>query len=61
MLRAICNTMNRLVLAAPVALSMFLIAGCENDREILDVETPDGGVEIEQDRDDGDIEIETHD
>ena len=45
-----------------VALSLMAVAfisGCDNDKKILDVETPNGGVEIEQDRDTGAIEVET--
>ncbi|QDT00727.1 hypothetical protein [Adhaeretor mobilis] len=42
------------------ALSISL-AGCDNEREVLDVETPDGEVEIDRDPDNGDIDVETED
>ncbi|MCA9233978.1 MAG: hypothetical protein KDA44_00805 [Planctomycetales bacterium] len=43
------------------ALALVAMTGCDNDREILDVETPNGGIEVEQDQDTGAIEVETHD
>ena len=49
------------LLAAPCLMAIAFISGCENDKEVLDVDTPDGGVEVEQDRDTGAIEVETDD
>ncbi|TWU02999.1 hypothetical protein [Stieleria varia] len=35
-----------------------LIAGCDNKETLLDVDTPNGGVSVEQDRDDGSITVD---
>ena len=49
------------LLAAPCLMTIAFISGCENDKEILDVDTPNGGIEVEQDRDTGAVEVETDD
>lgn len=41
------------------ALSVgIVVAGCDNKETILDVDTSDGGVEVERDRDDGSITVD---
>lgn len=40
-------------------LAALLAAGCERKREVLDVETPEGGIEVKE-TDEG-LEIETQD
>ncbi|MAT13942.1 MAG: hypothetical protein CMJ46_01575 [Planctomyces sp.] len=51
--------------AAAIAVPMLfaagpvLLSGCDDDREIMEVETPEGETEIEQDPDTGAIEVET--
>jgi hypothetical protein len=35
--------------------------GCDDDREVLDVNTPDGDVEVEQDPDTGDVDVDVDD
>lgn len=42
-------------------LSLFLSAftGCDNKETIVDVNTPDGGVEVTRDRETGEIQIDT--
>jgi hypothetical protein len=40
------------------AVVPFTIAGCDQDREIMEVETPEGEVEVEEDVDTGALEIE---
>lgn len=37
------------------ALAFF---GCDNKEKILDVDTPDGGVEVEVDRDTGALDVD---
>jgi hypothetical protein len=44
-------------LAAAIAVIALGLAGCEQEREILDVETPEGGIEVRE-TDEG-LEIET--
>jgi hypothetical protein len=36
----------------------FTMSGCDADREVMEVETPEGEVEIEEDADTGALEIE---
>lgn len=49
----------RTLAAGILALAGFAFAGCEQDEEVLDIDTPDGGVEIERDGGDGSLEVET--
>jgi hypothetical protein len=42
-----------------LATAPLSLTGCDQDEEILDVESPDGGVEVERDPDTGATEIET--
>lgn len=40
-------------------LTMGLVfVGCDNKETVLDIDTPDGGVEVERDRDDGALSID---
>jgi hypothetical protein len=40
------------------AVVPFTIAGCDQDREVMEVETPQGEVEVEEDADAGALEVE---
>lgn len=35
------------------------LTGCDNDREVLDVETPEGELEVEESTETGALDIET--
>lgn len=41
-----------LLLTAALAVG-FVVAGCDSRETVLDVETPDGGLEVNQEVDDG--------
>lgn len=43
---------------ALVALAFVSTAGCENKETLLDVETPSGQVEVEEDQDTGAIDVD---
>lgn len=53
------------VLATSMAAAMFsmmgfaALSGCDNNRDVIEVETPEGEIDVEQDKDTGAIEIET--
>ncbi len=51
---------NALRLFALVAamLAGFLLVGCNNKETLLDVDTRDGGVEVQRDRDTGEVTID---
>lgn len=40
------------------AVVPFTITGCEQDRDLMEVETPEGEVEVEEDADTGALEVE---
>ena len=44
----------------PILLGVAIAcsAGCENKETVLDVETPDGQVEVERDRDTGALDVD---
>lgn len=44
-------------LVAALALTSLGLAGCEQEREVIDIETPEGGLEVRE-TDEG-LEIET--
>lgn len=44
--------------AALFLTTAFTLAGCDNKEEVLDIETPNGEVEVEQDQDTGAIDVE---
>jgi hypothetical protein len=41
-----------------LGIAIAFAAGCENKETILDVETPEGQVEVERDRDTGAIDVQ---
>lgn len=48
--------------AGVLALSMVAIApGCDRKEELIDVETPDGGVEVERDKETGEVDVDVDD
>ncbi len=38
-------------------VSLLVLTGCDNKEKVLDVETPGGQLEIERDRDTGEVDI----
>ena len=36
----------------------FVVAGCDRQETVLDVETPDGGMEVNRDIDDGSLSVD---
>jgi hypothetical protein len=44
----------------PIVLGVAIVcaAGCENKETVLDVETPEGQVEVERDRDTGEVDVQ---
>ena len=46
-------------MAAGILSVASLTAGCERKEKVLDIETPEGSIEVERSRDTGEIEIET--
>tara|TARA_R110002049_G_scaffold4601_5_gene32186 strand:- start:259458 stop:259637 length:180 start_codon:yes stop_codon:yes gene_type:complete len=58
------TTIHEIAKSALLTLAMalgFLIAGCDNDETLLDVDTPDASVEVQRDRDSGDITVKVDD
>ncbi|MEZ6046427.1 MAG: hypothetical protein R3C11_12825 [Planctomycetaceae bacterium] len=48
-----------IALAVPVMAGIpAVLAGCDNKETILDVETPDGELEVERDKDTGSVDVE---
>ena len=48
-----------LVLIIPMVAAMPLVlTGCDNKEKVLDVETPDGELEVERNTDTGEVDIE---
>jgi hypothetical protein len=41
-----------------LGLAILFSAGCENKETVLDLETPEGQVEVERDRDTGDLSVD---
>lgn len=41
--------------------STAMVSGCNNKEKVVDIETPAGQVEVERDRDTGEIDVETTD
>ncbi|WP_442509356.1 hypothetical protein SH528x_000925 [Novipirellula sp. SH528] len=48
----------RFLFVAGTLLAAFAIVGCENKETLLDVDTPDGGVEVERSLDTGKITVD---
>lgn len=51
------NIMRRFVLLS-LLLSGGLVVGCDRKEKVLDVETPEAGLEIERDKDSGAVTID---
>jgi hypothetical protein len=47
--------------ATALILTAGLLAGCERKEKILDIETPEGGIEVERSLDSGEIDVEVED
>jgi hypothetical protein len=43
-----------------LGIAMLLSLGCENKEKVLDVETPGGQVEVERDRDTGEVDVDAN-
>jgi hypothetical protein len=41
-----------------LGLAMLFALGCENKETVLDAETPSGQVEVERDRDTGEVDVQ---
>jgi hypothetical protein len=41
-----------------LAVAMLVSLGCENKEKVLEVETPNRTLEVERDRDTGDVDVE---
>ena len=41
-----------------MSATAFTLAGCEEKEKVLDIETPNGELEIERDKSDGDIGVD---
>ncbi|MEX0939146.1 MAG: hypothetical protein WDZ59_14895 [Pirellulales bacterium] len=55
--------LKRAALLGAMALFVGVVpfTGCEREENVLDVETPDGELEVNRDKDDGSIEVEVDD
>ncbi|MCO8123208.1 hypothetical protein NHH03_15780 [Stieleria sp. TO1_6] len=51
------NTLRGLFLSSAVAMG-WMVAGCDSKETLLDVETPSGGVQVEQDRNTGEVSVD---
>lgn len=45
--------------AAPAAT--LLLAGCDTKEDVLEIETPDGEIDIDRDTDSGDVDVDVRD
>lgn len=59
-MKTLRNSMARLCAAFLFAATLFAFTGCEREDKVLNVETPDGEVEVEKDPDTGDINVEVN-
>lgn len=41
-----------------LSLAPLAFSGCDTDEKVLDIDTPNGGVEVERDRLDGDVDVD---
>jgi hypothetical protein len=48
----------RLLALVAAMFAGFLFVGCDNKETVLDVDTPDGGVEVERDRSTGELTVD---
>ncbi len=51
------NILSRLLLTAAIGISLIFV-GCTNKETLLDVDTPSGGVQVQQDKSDGSVTID---
>jgi len=51
------NAMRMLALVVAM-LAGFLLVGCDRRETLLDIETRDGGVEVQRDRDTGEVTVD---
>ncbi|TWT93548.1 hypothetical protein [Neorhodopirellula pilleata] len=51
------DLVNAFLLSAAFAVGLMLF-GCDRKETVLDVDTPDGGVSVERDIDDGSISVD---
>ncbi len=43
---------------ALIALCCSFSTGCDNKQDVLDVETPGGGIDIDRDKDTGEVDVD---
>jgi hypothetical protein len=48
----------RKLLPGAFMLAALMAAGCERKEEVLDIETPEGQIEVERSKDTGELDIE---
>ncbi|MCA9108441.1 MAG: hypothetical protein KDA52_00720 [Planctomycetaceae bacterium] len=53
------NWMVSVAMLVLLAFAPFSLTGCDRDQEILEVETPNGELEVERDPSTGEVEVET--
>ncbi|HCS52014.1 hypothetical protein [Rubinisphaera sp.] len=41
-----------------IALCCSLSTGCDNEQDVLDVETPSGDVDVDRDKDSGEVDVD---
>ncbi|EMI57552.1 hypothetical protein [Rhodopirellula sallentina] len=51
----------RIHLFAVMLISGAVLCGCDNKETVLDVDTPDGGVEVQRDLDNGELSVDVED
>jgi hypothetical protein len=56
-MKTILDTIYAFLLIAALATGAVLV-GCDDKESIVDIDTPNGGVEVERDRDDGGISVD---
>ena len=55
------NHKTALTLFAFAAICTFTFVGCEQREKVLDIDTPEGSVEVERSTDSGDISVKVKD
>ncbi|QDU80028.1 hypothetical protein Pla110_17500 [Polystyrenella longa] len=59
-MKSIYKRITAMSLAVPMMFAApDILTGCDDDKEIMEIETPDSETTIEQDPDTGEIDIET--
>lgn len=56
-MNSVPNSLRLFALAAAM-FTGFLLVGCDNKETLLDVETRDGGVEVQRDRGTGEVTVD---